>query len=499
MVISELIGGHSSGISLISARGGGQLTAGELNGLIERTVRSLNQAGAGREDRVAVVLPNGPELACAFFAVSACCVFAPLNPAYSEREFEFYLRDLDVQFLITQEGFCDAASNTANALGISILLLRMQCDKAAGSFVLEGGTRRAARLPGLAEANDTALLLHTSGTTARPKLIPLSHKNLTFSALNIAATLGLNPDDRCMNVMPLFHIHGLVGALLASIAAGCPVYCTPGFNALQFMRLLRESDANWYTAVPTMHQMIVGREAQVAGLRQLRFIRSSSAHLSVKIAEQLEDRFGCAALNSYGMTEASHQVSSNPPLPGTRKQGSVGVSRTTRFGILRAGRVTEGPSETGEVVIQGEAVMDGYLVPEEANAMAFHEGWFRTGDLGQVDNDGYLTLRGRIKEIINSGGEKISPAEIDEILLAHPVVASAVCFGASCADLGEKVCAAVVLREGESASEAELKTFARDRLARFKVPRQILIVKDIPRGATGKIQRIGMAKRLGME
>ncbi len=484
---------------VISAQGRKDLTAGELNGLIERTVRSLNWAGAGRGDRVAVVLPNGPELACAFFAVSACCVFAPLNPAYSEREFEFYLRDLEVRFLVTQDGFCDAATVTAAALGIPILVLRTEDGEAAGSFVLEGGASREATLPGLAEPCDTALLLHTSGTTARPKLIALSHRNLTYSARNIAATLGLTPDDRCMNVMPLFHIHGLVGALLSSVSAGCPVYCTPGFNALQFMRLLRESEANWYTAVPAMHQMILGRETQMAGARPLRFIRSSSAHLSVKIAEQLEDRFGCATLNSYGMTEASHQVCSNPLPPGVRKQGSVGLSRTTLFGILHAGGVSQGPSETGEVVIKGEAVMSGYVVPAEANATAFHDGWFRTGDLGRVDADGYLTLSGRIKEIINCGGEKISPAEIDEILLAHPVVASAVCFGAPCAELGERVCAAVVLREGESASEAELKAFARDRLAKFKVPRQITIVKDIPRGATGKIQRIGMARRLGME
>ncbi len=499
MVISELIGGFGSKIPVISAQGRGHLTAGDLAGLIERTRRTLNSSGAGRGDCVAVVLPNGPELACAFFAVSACAVFAPLNPAYSEREFEFYFRDLNVQFLITQHGFCEAASKTAIALGVRILLLRPQCDKAAGSFVLEGATGRTAPLPGLADANDTALLLHTSGTTARPKLIPLSHNNLTYSALNIATTLGLTPDDRCLNVMPLFHIHGLVGALLASAAAGCPVFCTPGFNALQFMRALRESEANWYTAVPAMHQMILGRELRMAGVRPLRFIRSSSAHLSVKIAEQLEDRFGCAALNSYGMTEASHQVSSNPPPPGSRKQGSVGVSHTTRFGILHAGGVAEGASETGEVVIQGDAVMLGYVVPAEANETAFHDGWFRTGDLGQVDDDGYLTLRGRIKEIINSGGEKISPAEIDEVLLAHSAVSSAVCFGAQCADLGERVCAAVVLQDGEAASEVELKAFVRDRLARFKVPKQIVILTDIPRGATGKIQRIGMAKRLGLE
>lgn len=500
MVISQALDRWPAALPVILAPEREPLRLGELSVLIDKTVRFLNSRGVGRYDRAAVVLPNGPELAVAFPAISAGAIFAPLNPSYSAREFEFYFRDLSVRILITQAGFCEAAVHTAIALGIPVVTLHAVDDGPAGSFVLEGGEcGRVADSPGRSEPDDIALLLHSSGTTARPKLIPLTHRNLTSSAGNIARMLNLTPADRCVNVMPLFHIHGLIGGLLSSILAGASVYCTPGFSAHRFMRWLRDSEATWYTAVPAMHQMILTRVDDGAKQMPLRFIRSSSAHLHSKIWKQLEDRFECPVLNAYGMTEASHQVTSNPLPPGVRKLGTVGTSASTRYLILdEEGRV-QPVGVSGEVAIAGASVTSGYLAPFEMNKTAFAQGWLRTGDTGRVDDDGYLSLTGRLKEIINSGGEKISPAEVDEVLMGHPSVASALSFGAACATLGERICAAVVLQDGREATEADLKSFVRDRLARFKVPRQIFILDEIPRGATGKLQRIGLAQRLGLE
>jgi acyl-CoA synthetase (AMP-forming)/AMP-acid ligase II len=277
------------------------------------------------------------------------------------------------------------------------------------------------------------------------------------------------------------------------------VHCSPGFNALRFFKWLHESSATWYTAVPTMHQMILARGDERSNSSGVRFVRSSSAHLHTNIWRELENRFDCPVLNAYGMTEASHQVSSNPLPPAIRKYGTVGISNTTEYVILNEQGAVQPQGVAGEVAILGNAVTAGYLVPEEANKTAFSNGWFRTGDSGVIDTDGYLTLTGRLKEIINCGGEKLSPAEIDEVLMAHPSVASALSFGASCPVMGERVCAVVVLHSGRAATESDLKAFVRDRLAKFKVPKRVVITDEIPRGATGKMQRIGMAQRLGLE
>lgn len=468
-----------------------------LGAQVARTVERLNVLGIGRGDVVAAVLPNGPELACAFFAVSAAAAFAPLNPAYREAEFRFLLADLNARALITIPGFSPDAEAACHSLGVPMLALR-RCGPRAGCFEVEGARLGTAAAPGWASEGDTALLLHSSGTTARPKLIPLRHRSLCVSARNIAWSLALTPEDVSLNVMPLFHVHGLIGALLASAAAGAAVYCSAGFNAYTFPRSLEESGATWYTAVPSMHQAIVLRAAAGRFRHGLRFVRSCSAHLHPRVAAELESAFGVPAVNAYGMTEASHQITCNPLPPGVRKQGTAGVSTGTEVAVMdEEGRLLA-PGCEGEVVLRGDAVASGYLVPEEANRTAFTNAWFRTGDQGILDEDGYLTLTGRLKEIINCGGEKISPAEIDAVLMDHPGVAAVLAFGAPSRWTGEQVCAAVTLREGASVSEIELKTYLRDRLAKFKVPRRIVFLETIPRGATGKLQRAGMAARLGL-
>jgi acyl-CoA synthetase (AMP-forming)/AMP-acid ligase II len=370
----------------------------------------------------------------------------------------------------------------------------------AGSFTLEGGSAAQAAQPGAAEAGDIALVLHTSGTTARPKIVPLSQANICASARHIGATLALSPADACLNIMPLFHIHGLIAAVLSSLGAGGAVICTPGFDALRFFRLLDEERPSWYTAVPTMHQTILtraDRNAEIIARAKLRFIRSSSASLPGPVMEQLEAVFGCPLVESYGMTEASHQMASNP-LAGPRKPGSVGQAAGPEVAIMDDDGTILPQGEIGEVVIRGPNVTAGYEANPEANAKAFTHGWFRTGDQGAFDAEGFLTLTGRLKELINRGGEKVSPLEVDGVLSAHPAVAQALTFAMPHAKLGEEVAAAVVLREGAACTERELRDFAAQQLADFKVPRKVVFLPEIPKGATGKLMRIGLAEKLGL-
>jgi acyl-CoA synthetase (AMP-forming)/AMP-acid ligase II/acyl carrier protein len=460
--------------------GGDQaLTYQQLVGHLHKTTLNLNQLGFRPGDRLAVVLPNGPEMASAFLAVSAVCACAPLNPQYPFEEYKFSLSDLHVKGLVVAPGVDHPACKAAVELGIPILSLHPD-PHLAGIFtftsdlpVIESITE-----PILAGLDDIALILHTSGTTSRPKIVPLTHRNIFHSVKNIAETYRLTPADRCLNMMPLFHIHGLIGALSASLLAGSSIVCTSGFLPDQVLRWLSDLEPTWYTAVPTIHQSIleqVRRQPEITEKVHLRFIRSCSSSLAPQVAEALESVFATPVVEAYGMTEATHQMASNPLPPSPRKFGSVGqATGTSQISIM-------------------------YENNPEANATSFTNGWLRTGDRGLLDKDGYLILQGRLKELINRGGEKISPREIDEVLLSHPAVQQAVAFAIPHPLLGEDVGAAIVLREGKTVSMQELRQFTALKLADYKIPRQVVFLREIPKGPTGKIQRIGMAEKLKEE
>ncbi len=329
--------------------------------------------------------------------------------------------------------------------------------------------------------------------------MPLTARNLCASARSIATTLALSPADRCLNLMPLFHIHGLVAAVLASLGAGASISCTPGFDALKVFGWLDAVEPSWFTAVPTMHQAILARaerNADIVARTRLRFVRSSSASLPVPVFHRLQETFRCPVLEAYGMTEAAHQMASNRL--DRQKPGTVGPAAGPEIALLGEDGSLLPPGAFGEIAIRGASVTPGYRGNDAANAEAFRDGWFRTGDQGEIDADGFLTIRGRLKEIINRGGEKISPREVDDVLLAHPAVAQAVTFAVPHDKLGEDVAAAIVCAEGHAVEPAELRAFAARSLAPFKVPRVIKVVDEIPKGATGKLQRIGLAAKLGL-
>ncbi len=538
--IFELLHAGASGDVALAAPGRPSATYGRVRAHVEGTVAGLRERGLGRGDRVAIALPGGPEAAGAFLSVAAGAVAAPLNPAYTERELAFYMADLRAKAVLVAEGGGSPARSAAASLGIGVLETRVRSDDPAGTFSLvdataeaaerRGGTSTSSRrrqqpgpltaredgrpprgLPRFdpPRASDAALLLHTSGTMSRPKLVPLLQRNVCASALHVRDSLALAPGDRCLNVMPLFHVHGLVACVLASLAAGAAVCCAPGFDALKFFRWMDDCAPTWYSAAPAIHQAVLaraGRNREAAARARLRFVRSSSAPLPRPVARRIEETFGAPVVESYAMTEAAHQMTSVPIPPALRKPGTVGPAAGPQMSVVDEAGAHLGPGEAGEIVVRGPNVTPGYESNPAANRAAFAGGWFRTGDQGFFDEDGHFTVTGRIKEIINRGGEKVSPREVDDVLMEHPAVAQAATFALPHPALGEEVAAAVVLRErgggrGRSAhapTVASIRAFAAQRLAAFKAPRKLFVVDQLPKGPSGKLRRTDLAGRLGL-
>jgi acyl-CoA synthetase (AMP-forming)/AMP-acid ligase II len=499
--ISEFLSGHLPDRKAIGASKKEWLTYGALRDLSQKVNIALREFGIEKKDRVAIVLPNGPFMASAFATIAQSVTTAPLNPNYREEEFAFYLDDLKAKAIVVNWDYDGPAKQAADRLNIKIVRL-LESKTVAGLFSLEAEKSSNIIEDETVTGNDIALILHTSGTTSRPKIVPLLQSNIAASASNIARSLSISSSDRCMNVMPLFHIHGLIAAVSASLSVGASIWCSSGFNALSFFSNLDEAKPTWYTAVPTMHQAILarsGRNSEIIRNNPLRFLRSSSASLPAQVMGELYDSFGAPVIEAYGMTEATHQMCCN--LLDKQKPGSVGQAAGPSVGIAHEAH-NYLVSGTGEVVISGNNVTPGYENNLEANQKSFFEvdgvKWFRTGDQGAFDDDGFLFLTGRLKEIINRGGEKISPLEVDSILLDHPDISQVVTFALPHSKLGEEVAAAVVLSSESKSDEKDIKVFAKGRMADFKVPRHIIILDEIPKGATGKMQRIGMAEKLGL-
>ncbi len=472
------LGGADTATALIEPASGRRVTYGELRADVDTLARSLVTRGVEPGDVVAFSMVNGPEIITTFLAVVAAgAAAAPLNPAYRADEFAFYLDDLQPRLVIGRAG---DAPTLPDAIDLSAL------------------TPAASDLPA-PDADATALLLHTSGTTARPKQVPIRQRNLMASARTVAATYGLTADDVSHCVMPLFHVHGLVASTLATLVSGGTVICPRRFSGSAFWADGAAHGATWFSAVPTIHHILATREAEGATRppHALRFARSCSSALAPTLLASFEERFAIPLVEAYGMTEAAHQMASNPLPPAERIPGSVGLPTGTEVAVLDGDWRPQPTGIVGEVSVRGPGVVDGYRSNPEANAASFRDGWFRTGDSGSLDAAGYVHLAGRIKELINRGGEKISPHEVEDALLRHAAVAEAVAFSLPDAKYGEAVGAVVVLRA--KADEATLRAHCSASLAAFKVPDRIVVVDAIPKGATGKIQRRTMAKLIGAE
>src|SRR5262245_6074410 len=483
----------------ILAPGRTSLSYARLFQHVEQIAWTLRAMGIGRRDRVAVVLPNGPEMAVAILAVAATASCVPMNPALETEELDRYFADLRLHALIIQAGTDSPASRIALSRGVRIIELSATSEEAAGLFSLMGQQVRAPRNE-LVSAQDAAVLLLTSGTTSRPKIVPQTHVNICASAYSSVAAFALTETDRCLNVLPLFHGHALINLVIASLAAGASVVCTPGYDPNGFFAWLGAFQPTWYSAVPTIHQAILTQareDHKQAASCKLRFIRSSYAPLSPDLLTNLETVFEAPVIECYAMTETtSTLIACNPLPPAKRKAGSVGRPVSLDVAIIDEDGTFLPCGQTGEIVVRGAGVMPGYDDDSNATQAAFIGDWFNTGDLGFLDEDGYLFLTGRSREIINRGGEKIAPREVDEVLLQHPAVLEAASFAVPHATLGEDVGSAVVLKPNRAATPEEIRQFVIGRVAEFKVPRQVLIVRQLPRGPTGKVRRIDLAREL---
>ena len=476
------------GANAIVIPGGPTLSYREYGDEVERVAGILAGAGVKPGRAVSIVLPNGLDFMVLFLAVARSgAIAAPLNAAYTVDEFKFYMEDADSQLAIVPVG-PHASRDAASSLGIPVVESSLDGGRvqlSRGGSVLSSSADAPPPSP-----DDVALFLHTSGTTSRPKGVPLRHSNIVANLKNISGTYGLTPDDIAMVVMPLFHVHGLIGVALSTLSTGGSIVVPDRFSAGAFWPAQRDFGATWYSAVPTIHQILFARaDSDDAPHESFRLIRSCSSALAPTVFAQLEKRFGAPVLEAYGMTEASHQMSSNLLPPLDRRPGTVGNATGVDVAIMDMDKLgnLRSPEQLGEVVIRGANVMHGYNKNPGANTEAFVNGWFRTGDQGFLSKDGFLTLTGRIKELINRGGEKISPLEVDAVLLQHPAVAEAVSFAVPDEKYGECVHAAVVLK-GEADQDA-IRAFCREHLATFKVPDVVHIADSLPRTATGKIQR----------
>lgn len=458
----------------------------------------LRELGMSRTDRVALILGNGPDAATAFLAVASAATVVPLNPAFKKSELTTLLHDMDAALVVTDEPDHTVVS-LAEEMGIRIAFL--EANEVAGDFNLEidGPAPTQAPFDLQARPEDTALLLYTSGTTSKPKSVPLSHENLLFGAAFSARALDLSRDDLCLNVMPLYHAHGITSTILTSLLHGSGVITTSGFAVETFFDILADNAPTWFSGVPAMHAAICAAVKAEPGRmpdHDLRFVRSASSSMPVEILDTIHSVFGCPVVEAYGMSEATSMVSANPLQPGSARPGSVGVSTGCEITILDPEGQSVTAGEEGEIALSGPNIFSGYGNAPDATRAAFKDGWFRTGDWGYLDRDGFLYISGRTKELINRGGSKIIPNEIDKALRSHSAVKEAAAFGLPHPTLGEDVAAAVVVHQGQLPTTLELRQHVADQIADFKIPSRITIVEALPKTATGKVRRVALAENM---
>jgi acyl-CoA synthetase (AMP-forming)/AMP-acid ligase II len=470
------------------------ITYAQLSQHVTSLQSRLAALGLAPQAAVSIALPNSYAFVVAFLAASwQRAIAAPLNPAYKQEEFEFYTDDLKSAIALVPRGSVakDAAAVRA-ARKYHAAIAECYWDDAINEVVLDvkSSSNLSPQPIAHAQPSDVALVLHTSGTTGRPKAVPLTHRNLTTTMANVTQTYHLTARDRTLLVMPLFHVHGLLAAFLAPLLSGGSIIIPPAFSASTFWTHFTTHAATWYTAVPTIHQILL-KSPPPSPLPDIRFIRSCSSPLSPSVFHALEKTFRAPVLEAYAMTEAAHQMTSNPLPPGKRMPGSVGVGQGVEVRILNTEGKPLPTGKEGEICIRGANVTAGYLNNAAANEAAFTPGerFFRTGDQGKMDEEGYVFITGRIKELINKGGEKISPIELDNVIAQHPHVAEAVSFAIEDEMYGQEVGVAVVLREGKALGEDELRRWMGERVAKFKVPKRVWITETMPKTATGKVQR----------
>ena len=462
----------------------------EMERLAADLAPQVTTGETGRLPRLGIVMPNGLDISIVLLATTRIATAVPFNPAQTRPEFEAQFEATRVDAIILPYGVESDAIKAANALSLPILLI-------AQDRTVHPAPASTTTPPVFPGPEDTALVLMTSGSTGQPKIVPLSHRNLCRSALDVAASLDLTPNDTCLVMWEQFHIGGLVDLLLAPLAAGSSLITAGSFDAARFFELQSQYKATWFQGVPTSLGELVHhaqRSGIAAPLPGLRLLRSVAAALSPAAQERLVAQFSVPVVRTLGMTEAGPLIATTAPSLEGDKPGSVGRSAGPAIQILSPDGTPRAFGETGQVAILGENVFAGYEHNPQANQTVFRDGWFLTGDLGFLDSDGDLFLTGRAKEMINRGGEKIFPNEVEDALMMHPGIQEAACFAIPHATLGEDI--ACALATNTDLSAYDVRTHLADRVARHKIPGQIVFPKQLPRNPVGKIDRQVLVARL---
>jgi oxalate---CoA ligase len=462
----------------------------ELQSLIDETRAALRLAGFGRTARIVIAMRDGPQAALAIVTVACAAVSIPLNPRQSLSEVETCLSALRPDALLVLKGADSAARRVAERKGIATIEATPSIDGTPGFSIVGEPTNSIAAAPDETaelDHNATAFILQTSGTSAVPKFIPVSHRNMLASAARIQAWFALTPQDCCLSVIPLFYSQGLTVTCFTPLLTGGTVAFPTNANRFDYSEWFSDLKPTWYSAGPTLHRLVLDHlnsrvDAKVG--HSLRFVWG--APFPRDVLEGLQLALGVPVLEHYGSSEAA-QIASNLLTPGRSKTGTCGVPWPDTIRIVGDSGQWIPSGERGEILVGGPTVISGYLDAPDLTRTSFIDGWFRSGDIGSLDEDGFLTLQGRISDLINRGGEKIAPLDVESVALLHPDVREAAAYGVPHQRLGENVAMAVVLEPGAAVTASDLRNFVRDRLPAFKVPQRIDIVEALPRNNTGKV------------
>ena len=460
---------------------------------IDEVRAALRHAGFDRDARIAVAIANSAQAARAIIAIACSATAVPIDPKLTVAEVERCLLVVRPQAVLVLRDTNSATRTAAEQRGFPIIEASVAKD---GRLQLAVPSIGPSSPPDEPNPAAPAFILHTSGTSADPNLVPFSHRNMQAVIERLQTWFELTPQDRCLNVSPVYYSHALTTTLLPPLMTGGSVAFPANPTNVDLSEWFSELRPTWYSAGPTLHLSVLEKaeaRADARTMHSLRFISTAGAPISADVQQRMQTVLGVPVLEHYGSSETA-QIASNRPPPGPSKSGTVGIPWPGIVGIVDDDGKPMSVGQRGAVVVRGPSVMSGYLNAPERNRSIFQDGWFRTGDIGSIDEEGFLSLHGRDKELINRGSEKISPLEIDQALMSHPGVAQAAAYGVPHPRLGEDVAAAVVLHPGALVTPLELRDFLGTKLAAFKVPRRISILDELPKGITGKLLRRRLAE-----
>lgn len=484
-------------VYLFAPEPGLEITYSQLKAESEKLGRYLINMGLVKGDKVSYMLNNGYQTAKLFLGVMyAGLVISPVNLLAHPSQLEYVLSHSDTKIVFVSEKHRERLKEALKKVPREIKVFVIDVD---GPVLLEREEGGDLRLPEV-EEDDPALLLYTSGTTGVPKGVVLTHKNLVAGGQYTAMAHMLTSDDRALCSLPLYHINGLVVTTVSPVVHGGSVVMPHRFSVTQFWELISEYRCTWFSVVPTMISYLLNgtdpyNSENKYNLEQIRFGRSASSALPPSIHKAFEEKFRVAVVETMGLTETAAPVFSNPLEKSMQKYGSPGVAMGNSAMVVDSDGCELPPGQIGEILIKGDNVMKEYYKAPDITAKTIRNGWLHTGDLGYKDKDGYFFITGRIKELIIKGGENIAPREIDEVLYKYHKVLDAAAFGVPDEAYGQEIYASVVLKPGEKCTEEEILSFCLKELGKFKSPKKVLFRDELPKGPSGKIQRLKIAEK----